>query len=82
MRKYSRYASAEFCRYDKLLCRCINQALGVGSIFEVHKQIFPGYHKVLSKHIYYITIAFCSCKRGAEKIRSMASNQQASAAQE
>ena len=75
--KYFQYISAAFCWYDFSLCRCICQALGTSSIIETHRKIFPGHHMILQKHIYYTTIAFCSCR--AEKMHSMPRNQQMSA---
>jgi len=53
--------------------REVRNSFDTVSIVETRKETFPGYHVFLSTRIYYITIAFCSCERGSEKIRSMSS---------
>ena len=50
-------------------CLCICRALGASRIDETHKKRFPGCYVFVVTRIYFITIAFCSCERDAEKIR-------------
>jgi len=46
-------------------------ASGIDLIVKIHKKKFPSCHWFRAQRMYYITIAVCSYKRGAEKILSL-----------
>jgi len=51
-------------------------------LISLSKEWFPSYHCFWSQSIYYITIAVCSYKYGAEKLHSLSNIWQISAIQQ